>query len=68
MIVGNVLLVSNSEKIDEDDEQKVSDDEMNGQEQQDYQLELQKRKKKMARQMSQFSKNENKELYMTVRD
>jgi len=33
MIVGNVLLVSNSEKIDEDDEQKVSDDEMNGQEQ-----------------------------------
>ncbi len=29
MIVGNVLLVSNSEKTDQTDEQKVSDDEMN---------------------------------------
>ena len=29
MIVGNVLLVSNSVKTDQTDEQKVSDDEMN---------------------------------------
>jgi len=29
MIVGNVLLVSNSEKTDQTDEQKVSDDEIN---------------------------------------
>jgi hypothetical protein len=68
MIVGNVLLVSNSEKTDQTDEQKVSDDEMNEHEQQEYQLKLQNRKKKMTRLNSQLSTIENKDLLLPGRD
>ena len=65
IIVGNVLLISNSERNEEDN--KASDDEMNEKEQKEYQEKLKKRKQTMNRLKSAMFTAEPKDSLLPSR-